>query len=646
MAGSTSVEALRSEAEALRQRANAAYREQNISSAEALYSEALDKLRQAAPPRPKPKSTSTAAGTASGQAGGKTSPPSAGLASPSGAAKGGTTNGGGAPPAPGAVAAGGADSTASEAALTGDTDNDDDAVSTVSSVSETHMPSDDESVPPPVAIANAVNEHTGNGSLGELVNGHTDQTEDAEATAAAAALSKVSVKEVQSAMAVLLSNRALMRLRLEQYGAAETDATEAIDWDPRYVKAYYRRASASFALGHYRPALKDLKLVTRLVPTDKDAAAKLKECSRRAKEAAFSAAIDSTTPPTKPLSETFDFNDLVVDQSYDGPKLGADGVVDEAFLSSLLARFRSQKPLAARYAAQIILAARRQLVALPNVVTLRVDGNRPKVTVCGDTHGQYYDLLHIFELNGLPSATNPYLFNGDFVDRGSFSVEVIMTLLAYKVAYPESMHLTRGNHETLAMNSVYGFQGEVKAKYNDTLFKLFSECFRAMPLAYVLDGTAVESGRRALVLHGGLFSKDGVTLADLQALDRNREPDSGLMAEMLWSDPQKEAGWGQSKRGIGVSFGPDVTSRFLDANDLALVVRSHEMKEEGYEVEASGRLITIFSAPNYCDVQGNKGAFITFKSEMVPEFTQFAAVPHPNVRPMAYARDAAMMGLL
>lgn len=454
------MEALRSEAEALRQRANAAYREQNISSAEALYSEALDKLRQAAPPRPEPKSSSTAAGTTGGQAGGKTSPPAAGLASPSGAAKGGTTNGGGTPPAPGAVAAGGADSTASEAAPTGDTDDNDDAASTASSVSETHMPSDDESVPPPVAIANAVNEHTGNGSLGELVNGHTDQTEDAEATAAAAALSKVSVKEVQSAMAVLLSNRALMRLRLEQYGAAEMDATEAIDWDPRYVKAYYRRASASFALGHYRPALKDLKLVTRLVPADKDAAAKLKECSRRAKEAAFSAAIDSTTLRTKPLSETFDFNDLAVEPSYDGPTLGADGVVDEAFLSSLLTRFRAQKPLAARYAAQIILAARRQLMALPNIVTLRVDGSRPKVTVCGDTHGQYYDLLHIFERNGLPSPTNPYLFNGDFVDRGSFSVEVIMTLLAYKVAYPESMHLTRGNHETLSMNSVRVTEGK------------------------------------------------------------------------------------------------------------------------------------------------------------------------------------------
>jgi len=440
MAGSTNVEELRSAAEALRQQANAAFRAHNVSAAEALYSEALDKLRLAAPPAPSPSSVgSTSDAKKPGENGAATAA----------AAAGGTTNGSGAPPAPGAVATGGAASGDDAPAK-----DDDDTVSTASSVSETHMPSDDESVPPPVAIAGVVNEHTGNGSLGDLANGHTDQIEDADASAAAAALAKVSVKEVQSAMAVLLSNRALMRLRLEQYGAAETDASEAIGRDPRYVKAYYRRASASFALGHYRPALKDLKLVTRLVPSDQDAAAKLKECSRRAKEAAFSAAIDSATPATKPLCETFDVNDLVVEETYDGPRLGPDGAVDVSFVASLLTRFRSQKHLHARYAAQIILAARRLLVAELNIVTLRVDGTRPKVTVCGDTHGQFYDLLHIFELNGVPSADNPYLFNGDFVDRGSFSVEVIMTLLAYKVACPESMHLTRGNHETLSMNSV------------------------------------------------------------------------------------------------------------------------------------------------------------------------------------------------
>ena len=103
-------------------------------------------------------------------------------------------------------------------------------------------------------------------------------------------------------------------------------------------------------------------------------------------------------------------------------------------------------------------------------------------TVCGDIHGQYYDLLNIFELNGPPSETNPYLFNGDFVDRGSFSVEVILLLFAYKLAYPKHLHLARGNHETTNLNKLYGFEGEVKAKYDERLYTVFCEAFCNLPL--------------------------------------------------------------------------------------------------------------------------------------------------------------------
>lgn len=174
-------------------------------------------------------------------------------------------------------------------------------------------------------------------------------------------------------------------------------------------------------------------------------------------------------------------------------------------------------------------------------------------------------------------------------------------------------------------DAVYGFEGEVKAKYTkDVTFRLFTELFQSLPLAYILDGTVggASDGRRAFIVHGGLFSKDGVTIETLQSIDRRREPDDGLMAEMLWSDPQDTNGWGPSKRGIGVAFGPDVTSRFLQLNNLDIVVRSHEMKDEGYEVSADGKLVTIFSAPNYCDQMGNKGAYIHFDHRMEPEFTQ------------------------
>jgi len=216
-------------------------------------------------------------------------------------------------------------------------------------------------------------------------------------------------------------------------------------------------------------------------------------------------------------------------------------------------------------------------------------------TVCGDTHGQFYDLLNIFKVNGNPSENNPYLFNGDFVDRGAFSVEIMLTLIAWKVANPEIMHLTRGNHETKNMNRMYGFEGEVKHKYDEKVFNCFSNLFQALPLGYVLN-------KRVLVNHGGLFESDGVLLSDLRKLDRFKEPEEkGLMCDMLWSDPVKMNGRHPSKRGISIGFGPDVAKKFLDENKLDMIVRSHEMKDEGYEVEADGKVITIFSAPNYCD---------------------------------------------
>jgi len=193
------------------------------------------------------------------------------------------------------------------------------------------------------------------------------------------------------------------------------------------------------------------------------------------------------------------------------------------------------------------------------------------------------------------------------------------------------VHLSRGNHETLNMNRIYGFEGEVKAKYNQTVFDLFTECFHCLPLAHVLGGMVY-------VTHGGLFSSDTVVLDDIRKVDRFREPpDEGIMSEALWSDPQPMPGRAPSKRGVGLSFGPDVTANFLKRNGLKLVVRSHEVKDEGYEVEASGQLITIFSAPNYCDQMGNKGALLRFDHNGEYQVKQFTAVPHPAVRPMAYA---------
>lgn len=172
--------------------------------------------------------------------------------------------------------------------------------------------------------------------------------------------------------------------------------------------------------------------------------------------------------------------------------------------------------------------------------------------------------------------------------------------------------------------------GECKAKYSERIFKLFSESFCALPLATLI-------GEKYLVLHGGLFSDDNVTLDDIRKVDRHaqRQPGhSGLMMEMLWTDPQKEPGRGPSKRGVGQQFGPDVTKRFCEKNGLEAIIRSHEVRMDGWEAEHDSKCYTVFSAPNYCDSTGNKGAYINIESDYKLNFEEFDAVPHPDIKPM------------
>jgi serine/threonine-protein phosphatase 5 len=434
--------------------------------------------------------------------------------------------------------------------------------------------------------------------------------------------------ELNPNSAILFGNRAFAHLKLENYGTAIEDATKAIEIDPKYIKAYYRRGAANVLLGKHQIALKDFKQVTTFLPRDKDAKDKYNECLKAVRRAKFEEAIASEK--TKPVSETIDLANIVVEESYDGLHMPA--VLTPEWVKSLLAYFKDQKKLHKKYVIQLLLEVKRIFLETKNLVDITVPEGA-QFTVCGDVHGQYYDLLNIWELNGHPSEENPYLFNGDFVDRGSFSLEVIVALFSYKVLYPNHFHLSRGNHESKNMNLMYGFEGEVKAKYNETVYALFQEIFCYVPLGAVLN-------KKVFVVHGGLFSRDDVTLDEINKLDRFREPpEDGLMSEMLWSDPQPFPGRMPSKRGVGLSFGPDVTKRFLENNNLELLVRSHEVKDDGYHVEHDGKCITIFSAPNYCDQMGNKGAFIKFKADMKPNFVTFTAVPHPSVRPMAYANS-------
>jgi len=181
---------------------------------------------------------------------------------------------------------------------------------------------------------------------------------------------------------------------------------------------------------------------------------------------------------------------------------------------------------------------------------------------------------------------------------------------------------------------MYGFEGEVKSKFSAQMAELFTEVYNWLPLCHLIN-------EKILVMHGGLFASDDVTIDELRTIERNRQPpEDGPMCDLLWSDPQPQDGRSSSKRGVGTQFGPDVTKRFCSMNGLQYIIRSHEVKPDGYEVAHNGQCITVFSAPNYCDVMGNKGAFVVINgSDLNPRFTTYEAVEHPKVRAMAYANS-------
>ncbi|KAK9467449.1 Metallo-dependent phosphatase-like protein [Lipomyces arxii] len=448
--------------------------------------------------------------------------------------------------------------------------------------------------------------------------------------------------ELDSTKEVYWANRAQASIKNESYGAAIVDATNAIKLNPDYIKSYYRRAVAYTAILRPKDALKDFNTVVQRAPGDKSAKAKRDECQKIVRRLAFEAAIEVGDEPS--IADTIDYESMTVEASYDGARLESPDQKTESgkpklvmtleFLENMIERFKAGKRLHRKYVFGIIIEAMKIFKTEPTMVEVDVAADQV-MSVCGDTHGQFFDLLELFRFNGVPSETHNYLFNGDFVDRGSWSCENALLLFSYKLLYPKHMFLNRGNHEADDMNKVYGFEGECKAKYSEKIFKLFSESFSTLPLATLI-------GKNYFVLHGGLFSDDNVTLEDVRKIDRFKQKQpgqSGLIMEMLWTDPQPEPGRGPSKRGIGLQFGPDVTKRFCDKNELMAVIRSHEVRMGGYEVEHDGRLVTVFSAPNYCDSQGNKGAVINIKNDYELTFRTFDAVPHPDVKPMAYASN-------
>ncbi|XP_004536359.1 serine/threonine-protein phosphatase beta isoform isoform X1 [Ceratitis capitata] len=233
--------------------------------------------------------------------------------------------------------------------------------------------------------------------------------------------------------------------------------------------------------------------------------------------------------------------------------------------------------------------------------------------ICGDIHGQYTDLLRLFEYGGFPPAAN-YLFLGDYVDRGKQSLETICLLLAYKIKYPENFFLLRGNHECASINRIYGFYDECKRRYNVKLWKTFTDCFNCLPVAAIID-------EKIFCCHGGL-SPDLQGMEQIRRLMRPTDvPDTGLLCDLLWSDPDKDVqGWGENDRGVSFTFGVDVVSKFLHRHELDLICRAHQVVEDGYEFFARRQLVTLFSAPNYCGEFDNAGGMMTVDDTLMCSF--------------------------
>lgn len=328
------------------------------------------------------------------------------------------------------------------------------------------------------------------------------------------------------------------------------------------------------------------------------------------------------------------------EKTYRGPHLKFP--LEKKDVHTLIDLFRKKKcnRLHAKYVAGILRDASNKLKRLPNLNPASTAISK-QVTICGDLHGKLDDLLVVFHKNGLPSTENPYVFNGDFVDRGKKGLEVFLLLLSCFLVFPGGVFLNRGNHEDTVMNARYGFIKEVQQKYthnSEKLLKLIEEVYRWLPL-----GTIVNN--RVLIVHGGI--SDTTNLDLIKSLDRGkyvsilRPPisESGTGAgegidkvewkqvfDIMWSDPQHLDGCEpNSLRGAGTYFGPDVTQTFLQKYKLSFLVRSHECKPDGHELTHAGKVITIFSASNYYAIGSNKGAYLKLNPQLDTHFVQYTS---------------------
>ncbi|KAK8886010.1 hypothetical protein M9Y10_041469 [Tritrichomonas musculus] len=264
----------------------------------------------------------------------------------------------------------------------------------------------------------------------------------------------------------------------------------------------------------------------------------------------------------------------------------------------------------------VLHEATKILKSEPNILRLTAP-----FTVCGDIHGHFEDMLEIFKISGLPPYTR-YLFLGDYVDRGPKSVEVIMLLCIFKIKYPDSFYMIRGNHESMSITQIYGFEREMQVKYrSEALYNEFEPLFNSFPLGAVINNSI-------FCIHGGL-SPEGIDISSIEKIDRFTEiPVSGLFCELLWNDPiDEDISIAESQRKAGVRFGGLITNKFLEKNNFSLVVRAHQMMKEGYEYCQHEKVLTVFSSPNYEPRVGNKAGILVLDENLKRHLIKFKSAP-------------------
>jgi serine/threonine-protein phosphatase PP1 catalytic subunit len=251
----------------------------------------------------------------------------------------------------------------------------------------------------------------------------------------------------------------------------------------------------------------------------------------------------------------------------------------------------------------------------------------PPITICGDVHGQFSDLLRIFEPPRSPDVTN-YLFLGDYVDRGPYSLNTIALLFAYKIKYPTNFFLLRGNHECRETNREYGFWQECQQAFPQSMvWHKFNNCFGWLPISAIIDG-------RIFCVHGGIC-QDLKKIDQLRAINRPTDgEEDAFVCSLLWSDPERMVdNWQISDRGLGCLFGVRPLETFLRINDLDLLVRAHQAVNDGYEFPYAPRkdAVTVFSAPRYCGEYDNKAAIMQVDEFLCISFLTFE--PDTPARP-------------